>query len=116
MRLSDEAAELMRAGAVYIGGRDKNGLPSCIFCPVIKIVIFSTKPLKKVDKDTAMQLNECFTFTLVVLKKYCMTPKYAEKFNFIIDMDGKGLRPQIVFFFWSKKKGFDQRTSQLVPG
>jgi hypothetical protein len=31
MKLSDEAAELMRAGAVYIGGRDKNGFPSCIF-------------------------------------------------------------------------------------
>jgi hypothetical protein len=70
----------------------------------MKIVIFTTKPLKKLDKDTALQLNECFTFALVVLKKYCMTPKYAEKFNFIIDMDGKGLRPQVVFFFGVKKK------------
>jgi hypothetical protein len=92
------------------------GSPHVFFWPVIKIVIFSTRPLKKVDKDTAIQLNECFTFALVVLKKYCMTPKYAEKFNFIVDMDGKGMRPQIVIFFGVKQKGLDQRTDRLVPG
>ena len=30
-RISDAAADLMKQGVIYIGGRDKNGYPSCIF-------------------------------------------------------------------------------------
>ena len=50
----------------------------------------------KIDKETAGRITQALTFSLIILKKYCMLPKYCEKFNFIIDLGGNYMKPQNV--------------------
>ena len=74
-----------------------------IFVTYKNLVILSFGNLK-VDKSTAVDINDALTFILIIIKKYSCLPHYCEKFNFLLDLSNKGcFGVSPVKFFRSKK-------------
>lgn len=80
-KLSDEAAQHIINGNVFIGGRDISGYPT---------LILRLNNLK-INKNCAESIKDAMIFCLLVLKKYMMVPHYSEKFNFFMDIADKGI-------------------------
>ena len=83
--LSEMAADFLNNGSVYIAGRDKKGIP---------VMIFSTKGIKKLSKEVAIELTKAMTFCLLIIKKYMFVPGHIEKFHFFMDLNNSSLSPQ----------------------
>jgi len=103
---------MLEDGNVYIGGRDPRGVPSLMLC---------IGNLKKIDKALATDLSNALGFCLMVIRKYCMVPKYIEKFNFIIDLCESKIKPQkelikgIMSLFQDNFNGFSGQTFIYRP-
>lgn len=111
-RLMPQTAELLNIGAVYIGGRDKKGIPSLIMC---------VDKVKKMDEKTVNAMKQALCFCLLVIRKYMMLPKYIEKYHFIIDFNNAGvsismdLVKGLISLFQDNFNGFAGMTYMIKP-
>jgi hypothetical protein len=125
MKLSDGAADLMRAGAVYIGGRDKNGFPSCIFLDRNKNSNFLHKASEKSGQRHRDKTERMFYICVGRAEKILHDPEICRKIqfhcrhgrqryetpnrNFFLGLNKKDLIKGLINLFQDNLNGFNIR-------